>query len=131
MIPTNIIEYKKVIEHVKKQVKRWPSAYASGIVVQQYKRIMASKGKQAYLQTNKKPLLKRWFNEKWVNIKTGKPCGSVRSSKYYPTCRPSIRVSRDTPRTIKEISRLNKKHMISQKQKAKQKIVHYKYIGKY
>ena len=40
--------------------------------------------------------LGRWFAEKWVDVKTGKPCG--------PACRPSKRVSDKTPKTTKEMS---------------------------
>jgi hypothetical protein len=36
--------------------------------------------------------LGKWFGEKWVDIKTGKPCGrsgSEKSKRGYPACRPS------------------------------------------
>ena len=35
--------------------------------------------------------LKKWFNEEWVDVKTGKPCGRKSASKSkrpYPSCRP-------------------------------------------
>ena len=50
--------------------------------------------------------LKRWFKEKWVDVKTGKPCGRQKGEKRkgYPACRPSRRVSSKTPKTTKEMS---------------------------
>jgi len=49
--------------------------------------------------------LKRWFDEKWVDVKTGKPCGRKKGeSRAYPACRPSKRVSKKTPKTRDELS---------------------------
>jgi hypothetical protein len=49
--------------------------------------------------------LGRWFDEKWVDIKTGKPCGRSKGEKRdYPACRPSKRVSSKTPKTTGEMS---------------------------
>jgi hypothetical protein len=49
--------------------------------------------------------LDRWFAEKWVDIKTGKPCGRQKGeSRGYPACRPSKRVSSKTPKTSSELS---------------------------
>lgn len=50
--------------------------------------------------------LDRWFAEKWVDIKTGKECGRDEGEKRgsYPACRPSRRVSADTPKTASELS---------------------------
>ena len=36
--------------------------------------------------------LTKWFNEEWVDIKTGKPCGrksAKKSKRGYPACRPT------------------------------------------
>ena len=36
--------------------------------------------------------LTKWFNEEWVDVKTGKPCGRKsakgKSNRPYPACRP-------------------------------------------
>ncbi len=49
--------------------------------------------------------LTRWFKEKWVDVKTGKPCGRQKGEKRgYPACRPSKRVSSKTPKTASEMS---------------------------
>ena len=48
--------------------------------------------------------LKRWFKEKWVDVKTGKPCGRSKGEKRgYPACRPSKRVSSKTPKISAEL----------------------------
>ena len=65
--------------------------------------------------------LRRWFDEKWVDVKTGKPCGRQKGeSRGYPACRPSKRVSSKTPKTTgemssKEKSRFKKAKTSSQK----------------
>lgn len=50
--------------------------------------------------------LDRWFAEKWVDVKTGKACGRQEGEnrRSYPACRPSRRVSEDTPKTASELS---------------------------
>ena len=50
--------------------------------------------------------LTQWFAEKWVDIKTGKPCGRQKGEKRssYPACRPSKRVNETTPKTSSEMS---------------------------
>jgi hypothetical protein len=62
--------------------------------------------------------LKRWFDEKWVDVKTGKPCGrssAKNSDRDYPACRPSVRVNSDTPKTSGELSAEEKKKFTSVK----------------
>ena len=51
--------------------------------------------------------LKRWFDEKWVDVKTGKPCGRQKGEKRkgYPACRPSKRISSKTSKTRGEMSK--------------------------
>lgn len=69
--------------------------------------------------------LKRWLKEKWVDISrktaSGKhpPCGRAKSSKKgYPKCRPSVRVSSETPETSGEMSQGEKKAAVRQKRRA-------------
>ena len=121
MKPTNQKIYDQVVETVKKSVKRWPSAYASGMVVQRYKKIMASYGKEPYIDDKKPKLLQRWYKEKWIDIVTGKPCGSVKTNNYYPVCRPSVKVSNKTPIVASDLTDLQKKKAIKNKQIAKEK----------
>jgi len=126
-IPTDPAEYKKAVRRVKAKVSRWPSAYASGMVVSDYKRAMASKGMKPYTTSipKSKTDLSRWFKEKWVNIKTGKPCGHTGTKKTYPTCRPSRKVSSSTPRTAGSLTAAQKRRMIAIKQRAKKRTASY------
>lgn len=41
--------------------------------------------------------LRRWGREKWVNTKTGRPCGNKKDKNEY--CRPTKKVSKQTPKT--------------------------------
>lgn len=77
------------------------------------KRFISRVGGSEYSDTSdkyadpNKDKLKRWFDEKWVDVKTGKPCGrkdAKNSSRDYPACRPSVRINSDTPKTSKELS---------------------------
>lgn len=129
-VPTDPEEYKRAIRRVKSRVSRWPSAYASGMVVQEYKRAMASKGRKPYTTSipKSKTDLTRWFREKWVDVKTGRPCGSASGSVSYPTCRPSRRVSSSTPRTLQSLTKTQKRRMVEIKQRAKKKTASYETI---
>tara|TARA_R110001592_G_scaffold306932_1_gene580004 strand:+ start:927 stop:1202 length:276 start_codon:yes stop_codon:yes gene_type:complete len=62
--------------------------------------------------------LKRWFKEKWVDVRSGKPCGRQKGEKRgTPYCRPSKRVTAKTPVTATEISSEQKRKRIAQKKK--------------
>ena len=64
--------------------------------------------------------LTRWFKEKWVDVKTGKPCGrSKGESRAYPACRPSKRISSKTPKTAGEMSASEKSRFKSTKTSSK------------
>ena len=72
--------------------------------------------------------LGRWFAEKWVDVKTGKPCGRSGKKdkrKGYPACRPSKRVSPDTPKTTKEMSSAEKRKFKKANGKIKKKVNFY------
>ena len=52
--------------------------------------------------------LRKWFGEKWVDIKTGKPCGRSSAddgSRPYPACRPSRVANRMTKEEKKKASK--------------------------
>ena len=64
--------------------------------------------------------LQRWFKEKWVDVRTGKPCGRKQGEKRdYPYCRPSKRVSSKTPKTASELSASEKRKRLAQKKSSK------------
>jgi len=56
--------------------------------------------------------LKRWEDEKWVDQRTGKPCGAGGDNEY---CRPTKRVSSKTPKTRSEMSRAELASKLSEK----------------
>jgi len=83
--------YKKV----KAQYDVFPSARASQAIAK------CRKESGSVRKSEKGTSLKRWQNEKWVDTKSGKPCGAGGKNEY---CRPTKRVSAQTPKTKAEIS---------------------------
>jgi hypothetical protein len=69
----------------------------------------------AVRKTKKGASLKRWFKEKWTDEK-GNPCGSTKN-KRTKKCRPSRRVSKDTPVTWSEMSPAQKKKAVAEKKR--------------
>jgi hypothetical protein len=71
--------------------------------------------------------LKRWFKEKWVDVSKkvdGKhpPCGRKDADgKAYPKCRPSKKVSSETPKVASSYDKDEKKAMTQQKRRAEKK----------
>ena len=60
--------------------------------------------------------LSRWFEENWIDVKTGKPCGrSKGENRGYPACRPSKRVSSKTPKTVGEMTKSEKERFKREK----------------
>lgn len=67
-------------------------------------------------KTKKGAQLKRWFKEKWVDVRTGKPCGRKKGDgRGVPYCRPSKRVSSKTVKTAGEMSASEKAAKIREK----------------
>jgi len=96
--------WAKAKRRVKARVDVWPSAYASGQLVQEYKR-MGGEFKGAKRTGD----LARWYKEKWVDVCDWpklSPCGreAAKEKSDYPYCRPSVRVSADTPTTVQQMS---------------------------
>jgi hypothetical protein len=71
--------------------------------------------------------LRRWFKEKWVDVSKkvgGKhpPCGRKDADgKAYPKCRPSKKISKETPKVASSYNKEEKKSMTSQKRRAEKK----------
>ncbi len=68
--------------------------------------------------------LRRWFKEKWVDIsrkdESGKhpECGRDDADKgAYPKCRPSKKVSKETPKISKSLSKRDKKKAVNIKRR--------------
>jgi hypothetical protein len=140
--------YDEVKELVKSRVKVWPSAYASGQLVKEYKKIFSEiygPDISAYLASdgasnNKNSrssgksgnsMLSRWFDEVWVNVcekdEYGNymPCGRISSNLEkgsYPYCRPLYRISENTPKTVQEFTSEELDMMCKQKRSKTQGI---------
>jgi len=80
---------------VKSRYAVFPSARASQAIAK------CRKGKGNVRKTEKGTELKRWQAEKWQDTKSGKPCGAGGKNEY---CRPTKRVSKDTPKTKSELT---------------------------
>lgn len=76
-----------------------PSAYKSGFMVRWYKK-NGGKFKVERNSNNKKPPLKRWFEERWRNQR-GEEGYKYKSDVY----RPTKRVNKNTPTTFDELSK--------------------------
>lgn len=83
--------YKKV----KAQYNVFPSARASQAIAK------CRKESGSVRKGSEGTSLKRWQSEKWVDTRTNKPCGAGGKNEY---CRPTKRVSTQTPKTRSEIS---------------------------
>jgi hypothetical protein len=72
----------------------------------------------AVRKTKEGASLKRWFKEKWIDVRTGKPCGRRKGDgRGVPYCRPSKRVSSKTPKTSGEMSAAEKRKKIAEKKR--------------
>lgn len=129
-VPVNKSLYQKVKEEAKKRFKVYPSAYANGWLVKEYKR-------RGGTYSGKKPKttgLSRWYNEKWINVcELPKivPCGRRSKNqplnvwiREYPYCRPYKKITRKTPKTAKELSQAEIKRRCSKKRKSPSKRVY-------
>ncbi len=83
--------YKKV----KASYDVFPSARASQAIAK------CRKASGSVKKSESGSSLKRWEAEKWVDTKSGKACGAGGKNEY---CRPTKRVSSQTPKTKSEIS---------------------------
>ena len=120
--PVNIELYHRVKREANRKFLAPTGAYKSAWIVREYKK---RGGK--YRGQRSKGLLKRWFDEKWVNITQPKgavarACGRSRATTKgrYPVCRPSIRITKGTPLTLSELSKSQIRSAVRRKQKVKQ-----------
>ena len=108
--PLNQDLYDDVKKKIMKSYKK-NSAFASGAIVKEYKR---QGGK--YKEDGKTKHLKRWFDEKWVDVN---PILGITNDKAYPVFRPTIKVSEQTPTILQDIPIENLKAQYKLKQKYK------------
>ena len=95
--------YKQAVEIADKTYKTH-SAYKSGFIVKKYKELGGRYG-----DDGKPKNLKRWYMERWED----------EGNRSYPVYRPTIRQSKETPLTVKEIDPKNLKQQIELKQRIK------------
>ena len=113
--PVNLGLYNRIKSSVKNKVKRWPSAYASGQLVRQYKL------KGGKYRCSKFGKLDDWFAQKWVDVCTGRPCGrKPGETRKYPYCRPTRTVGK-TPRKMSQLTPAQIKQRCKQKRFIKRK----------
>lgn len=120
--PTN----KKLYEQVKKEADAKflapTSAYKSAWIIREYK-------KRNGTFADPKPKdsstgLKRWFREKWVDLnRPGEACGRKSSDtqkNQYPLCRPTIKVTKNTPKLAQNIDAKTIKSANKEKQRIRE-----------
>lgn len=133
-IPSNRNLYNQVVSEAKKRFKAWPSAYASGWVVHEYKRrggTYQQKSQSRKSTSRRSSSLKRWFDEKWINVCYWPkiiPCGrsgltNDTYEKQYPYCRPLNRITPETPKTARELSKRELKSRCKRKRRSPHKRV--------
>jgi len=105
--------HSQAVSTAKAKFKVWPSAYASGYVVQQYKQAYkkkhgslsgAFKNDEGEINADD---LEQWFNEKWVRIGANGeilgPCGARAEKEGKPKCLPQAKaqsLSKEERQTI-------------------------------
>jgi hypothetical protein len=105
--------HSRAVSAAKAKFKVWPSAYASGYVVQQYKQMYkkkhgslagAFKSDEGDLHADD---LDKWFKEKWVRIGANGeilgPCGAREEKEGKPKCLPQAKaqaMSKEERQTI-------------------------------
>ena len=111
---------KNLYSIVKKEIfKKNPinSAYRSGLLVKTYKERFLKKNPNElpYIDNNSKKPLKRWFMENWKNQKN-----MVGYSQKGDIYRPTMKISKDTPKTFNELtSKEIKKAMVEKKKEGR------------
>jgi len=96
-VPAKPALYSRVKAEAKRKFKIFPSAYASAYIVREYKK----RGGTYTGKKSKRKGIARWMREKWTT-QDGSPCGS-KKFKGVKKCRPTVRISKETPVTWKEL----------------------------
>jgi hypothetical protein len=109
-IPTNPKLYAQAKEKILKAYGGRHSAFASGAIVKEYKRLGGK-----YQDDGKEKNLSRWFKEKWIDIN---PVLGITDDKAYPLFRPTVKINESTPtlaqqvpiKRLKQLSKLKQKY---------------------
>jgi hypothetical protein len=116
--PTDPNLYDEARDFIMSKYKK-NSAFASGATVKHYKQLFKKKHgehSRPYYDDNSPKNLKRWFEEKWVNVN---PMLGILNDNAYPVFRPTNKVSSKTPTTVQQIPLSNLKEQFKLKQKYK------------
>ena len=129
-VPDNIIDKKlyreirdKMREDHKKSGKRW-GAYSSALLQRYYKNKNGRYKTKKNHKTNKG--LSRWFKEQWVNVckwPKRSPCGRSDMKSKFPYCRPLKKITKNTPKTVLEITPKQRNAMCSKKRRNPDKVI--------
>ena len=96
-VPAKPALYSRGKAEAKRKFKIFPSAYASAYIVREYKK----RGGTYTGKKSKRKGIARWMREKWTT-QDGAPCGS-KKFKGVKKCRPTVRISKETPVTWQEL----------------------------
>jgi hypothetical protein len=127
--PTNPQLWQQSLAWARSRYDVCPSAYCNGAAAKRYKSKGGKWKKKPKNESDETLMedLKRWFKEKWVDVSKkvgGKhpPCGRKDANgKSYPKCRPSKKVSKETPKVASSYDKEEKKSMTQQKRRAEKK----------
>jgi hypothetical protein len=122
-LPTDQSLYEEAKDFIYSKYDK-NSAFRSGAVVKEYKQQFAKKyGKETkpYSDDNEPKRLKRWFEEKWIDVN---PLLGFKHADAYPLFRPTKYVNQDTPTLFQEIpkSRLKEQYKLKQKIKGERNL---------
>ena len=118
MIPSDPHLYKTVKKEADDKFLAPTSIYKSAWIIKTYK----TRGGTFEDRADPNQGLTRWFKEKWVNLnRNNGPCGRSKATLKgtYPLCRPSVRVTQQTPKLATELSTRSIKRAKAEKQKVK------------
>jgi len=96
------------------------SPLASGAIVKDYKQKFKKKygtSSSPYINDEKEKSLKRWFDEKWINVN---PMIGILNDSSYPVFRPTNKVNEKTPSLFQDIPKKHLKNQVKLKQDYKE-----------
>ena len=121
--------YKQVKKEADQKFQAKTGIYKSAWIVREYKK----RGGVFKDDKPKKSLgLQRWFREDWERVgkdgkSTGKPCGrnqkEMEDKAKKGLCRPVKRVTKETPKTVKELGTKELKDRYKRKKKSPNKTI--------
>lgn len=120
MVPLDKKLYTEVKRDADKKFIAPTSVYKSAWIVREYKK----RGGRFADEKNPTQGLLRWFKEKWVDLnRNNMPCGRKKAAidGTYPLCRPTVKVTTETPKLAKDIPQKTIKAANKKKQQVKNK----------